>query len=268
MVRLAPVFALCVWVACAAPTVGRLSTDDAGIPAASARCESQERPPAGTCVAWVEGIVQDEEGHSLSTAHVSVCSVSLCIPGLVDNTGRFTADVGRWIQPEDFVVHVDGRPTHADTFVRLPLPAGGIVQLGMLRTLTLSNASDILHSRRAQSLHAGGITLTVPEAATVSFALADADDASRTFRVGRAPRGEALEIAFGPFGATFDVPSVVTVALGPEASGQHFDVGLLEDDVTTQKAGTQTHVGTFVATAAGDLNVPISRLTVLTLTKK
>jgi hypothetical protein len=210
------------------------------------------------------GRVVDGEGNPVPTAHISVCSLSLCIPGRAVGAGAFEAEIGRWIVPSDFVVHVAGRPDHADAFAPLPRTSNNAIELGDIRALAFNERAGVLHESGTQKLTAGDATLEIDAETVVTFPLTDVDDAARTFRTAKhATGGDVRELAFAPYGASFNAPAHLTIGHG--VAGARYDVSLVEDDLTAGTAGTIHSLGIVTADAAGDARIAISKLTTLVL---
>jgi hypothetical protein len=254
-------FAMTMMIGCAASA--RSVPADAGPTSTVERCETGEQTTGTTCVLRVVGIVQDQRGAPLADVHASVCSPGICIPAQLDGNGHFAAEIGRFVRGSDFTLHVDGRPGHADAFVRLPDNASGEVDLGTVRALTLSNDQEILRGG-GQSLRAGLVTLDVPSDTVVEFALPDIDESARRFRVGEDTRGTTRTFAFGPYGATFTGAARLTLSLGKESAGRSFRVSIAAGEISARELTTD--LGTITADSRGDLRVSTTKLTQLILT--
>jgi hypothetical protein len=74
--------------------------------------------PSGRCVDEVRGVATDVAGKALAGLGASVCG-RVCFGATTDPDGLFRVKVGAVIDLSRYVVHLDGRPDHADVYVRL-----------------------------------------------------------------------------------------------------------------------------------------------------
>ena len=275
--------------AAAAGTDAGADAADAGSDSAVAPCSEPvaSRAPGSSCVRTIAGrIVQDDPAGSPLALLTTVCGAGLCVLGRGDANG-FEVALNRFVDLDaSFVVHVDGRPNHANVFVRLARsPSEAIVLASPIRVPRLDQVGPAFPEAPTAAstvLAAGDVTLTLAPSTSVELDFADAalEAEGRKLRSGLAsaelagdPSIVALH-ALAPFGASLTPPAGVSIVLPPAAAladGTAVDIVALDDTLDGPDIGRLRVVAAATVTggvAKSDPGTGISRLTWVGIRKK
>jgi hypothetical protein len=197
--------------------------------AADCRDDAGERARGGTCLRSVSGQVVDEQGGPVRDLVVTVCAEQ-CFYGKTSADGRFTVEVGAYLRVERYAVLLHGQPRRAAYYLPLPAPRDERVELPAALPLLPMPTEGPLIARdgTAQTLRAGGVTLTIAAGTDVFLSPEDAaEDLGRRLRpllvpwaarppflAGQGQPAEALLYAFGPFEIGFSKPARLSVDNG------------------------------------------------------
>lgn len=212
----------------------------------------EQRPAGSTCVKTVQGtLVEPVTGAPLPSLLVTVCG-GICFAGSGDATG-FSVPINRFVDLSTYVLHVDGRPDHANVFLHLarassesvvlaePTRVPRLDQRGPSFSETPNAASSVLR--------AGDVTLTLAPSTEVQLDFADValEAEGRVLRSGSVgvdafgdPNLVALH-ALAPFGATLTPAVEIAIALPPGvaiADGTAVELVALDDDLLSPAVGT------------------------------
>jgi hypothetical protein len=273
----------------AASTTGGGATTDGGADATVAPCSEPvaSRPAGSACVRTVAGrLVEDGPAGAPIALLTTICGAGLCVLAKGDANG-FEVTLNRFVDLDaSFVVHVDGRPSHANVFHRLArTSAEAIVLENAIRVPKLDSVGPALPaapSTVGSVLTAGDVTLTLAAGAAVELDFADAalEGEGRKLRAGRvsaeATADPAIVVlhALAPFGAVVKPAAGVAVALPPGsglADGTAVDLVALDDTLDGPNIGRLTVVATATVTggvARSDPGAGLARLTWIGVRRK
>lgn len=225
---------LLAWSAALIPACSEPSPSPDGPPASAdlaaapdqADCldETGDRGRGGVCLHAVQGRVVDDKGISVRDATVTVCGAA-CFYGRTGPEGDFTVPVGQYLRADLYSVLLHVQPQRAAYYVRLPRIEGGRASFAApLPVLPMpADGPTIKDDTSAQTLTAGGVTLTVEAGTDIFISLEDAREPTlgRKFRPLRVTRFDTLPFlgdlkpaalfAFGPFEAEFSKPARLTL---------------------------------------------------------
>lgn len=258
------------------------ATADAGADGAKAPCSEPvaSRPAGSACVRTVSGrLVEDGPGDAPLSLLTTVCGAGLCVLAKGD-AGGFEVALNRFVDLDaSFVVHVDGRPSHANVFVRLSrASAEAVVLENAIRVPKLDSvgpALPVTPSTVGSVVAAGDVSLTLSPGAAVALDFADAAlgaDGSklRSGRVSSAAAADPAVVtlhALAPFGAVVTPAAAVAIAL-PAGSGltdgTPVDLVALDDTLDGPNIGKLVVVAAATVTggvARSDPGAGLSRLT-------
>jgi hypothetical protein len=223
------------------------------------------------CIFEARGFVVDLTGTPLAQHLVTFCGRA-CYGGTSDENGSFSVAVGDFVDPDGFVVHLDGSPDHADAFARIARVANGIAELASrLASPALPPGEMPLPEDGATAdaeVRGGDLTLTVAAgtAFDLSFEAVAMGKKGRMLRVARAPAAlgppGALSVhALGPSGANASKPVAVRVRAAG-TPGAAAEILILSDQLgpIPAVAGTWVHAahahvsqdGTTIASDPGE----------------
>ena len=253
--------------------------DDAAAPAKVACSEpAASRPPASSCVKTVTGSLVEDATSAPLALLTTVCGAGLCLFAKPSPTG-FAVDVNRFVDLDAFVVHVDGRPNHANVFVRLTRQASDAVVLtAPIRVPRLDAVGPELPETPPSSsvtARAGDVTVTLAAGTVVELEFADAALLAEGRKLRSGPVSSALagdpEVlglhALAPFGATLKPAADVAITLPAGhglADGTVVDLVGLESTLDDPQTGKLLVVGAAVVTGGVAKSEPgrgLSRLT-------
>jgi hypothetical protein len=258
---------------------------DAARPAAAPCSEPVDQRPVGSaCIKTVTGRLVEEPTAQPIALLTTVCGAGLCLLAKGDPSG-FVASVNRFVDLDAFVVHVDGRPTHANVFVRLARASSDAVVLAdPIRVPRLDQVGPALPEKPASStvVQAGDVALTLAAGTVVELDFADAslEAEGRLMRSGRvsreaAPDPELVVVhALAPFGAALKPAAAVAITLPASAGladGMTVDLVALQDSVLSPDIGKLRVVGTATVSggvARSDAATGIERLTWIGVRKR
>jgi hypothetical protein len=269
---------------------GGAVVSDGGADAATAPPCSEpvaSRPAGSACVRTVTGrLVEDDPTGAPIALLTTVCGAGLCLLAKGDASG-FEVTVNRFVDLDaSFVVHVDGRPSHANVFLRLArTSAEAVVLENAIRVPRLDSVGPALPaapSGMASVLTAGEVTLTLAPGAAVELDFADAalEAEGRKLRAGRVSTEAAADPALvtlhalAPFGAVVKPAAGVAVALPAGsglADGTAVDLVALDDTLDGPNIGRLIVVATGTVTAGvarSDPGAGLSRLTWIGVRRK
>jgi hypothetical protein len=236
-------------------------------------------------VKTVEGrLVEDPSGAPLSLL-TTVCGAGLCLLGTSDANG-FKVPVNRFVDLDSFVVHVDGRPNHANVYVRLARQSADVVVLTeATRIPRLDQVGGSLPSTAplaGEAVSAGAVALTLAPSTEVQLAFADAalEAEGRKLRSGRVSGESALDpnlvvlYALAPFGAALKPAAQVAITLPSSANmadGTAVEIVALDDTLDSKDIGKLRVVAQATVTggvAKTDAGSGLDRLTWVGVRKK
>jgi hypothetical protein len=268
---------------------GGTAATDGGADAAAVPCSEPvaSRPPGSSCVRTVSGrLVEDDPSGAPVSLLTTVCGGGLCVLAKGDASG-FEVALNRFVDLDaSFVVHVDGRPSHANVFVRLArTPADAVVLQNPIRVPKLDTVGPALPATASAGgavLTAGDVTLTLAPSTAVELDFADAalEAQGRLLRVGRVSSDLAADPsvvtlhALAPFGAALKPAAGVAIALPAAAGladGTAVDLVALDDTLDGPDIGRLVVVATATVTggvAKSDPGTGLSRLTWVGVRKK
>jgi hypothetical protein len=231
-------------------------------------------------------LVEDDAAGSPIALLTTVCGAGLCVLAKGD-AGGFAVALNRFVDLDaSFVVHVDGRPTHANVFLRLArTPSETILLENPIRVPKLDTVGPALPATPlalGAALTVGDVTLALAPGTVVALDFADAalEAPGRLLRVGRVSSGVATEpgvvvlYALAPFGATLKPVAGVAVTLPAAAGiadGTAVDLVALDDTLDGPDIGRLVVVGAATVTggvARSDPGTGLSRLTWLGVRKR
>lgn len=225
---------------------------DAGAGGESGRPEPTcpaEEAASGTCVHYVEGTVTDLSGEPVGPTSVTVCGPGTCYGDRGDGAGRFKVRVGAYLDLSAYLVHLDGRPAHADRFVSLEGLTGPTLTLATpIRTVRLPASGPLLVSNGpGATLRSEAVTVRMEAGTELDFGFANlADEAhGQELRAALVPPGSSAEwsdylvvAALAPFGTAASKPLSIridlTTALTP---GEAVEFLVLQDDYASPDLG-------------------------------
>lgn len=255
-------------------------SDDAGSGSAKVACSepAASRPPASSCVKTVTGSLVEDATSAPLALLTTVCGAGLCLFARPSPTG-FAVDVNRFVDLDAFVVHVDGRPNHANVFVRLTRQASDAVVLGSpIRVPRLDAVGpELPESPPAAPVtaRAGDVTLTLVAGTTVELEFADAALLAEGRKLRSGPVSSALAgdpqvvglHALAPFGAALKPAAEVAITLPAGhgiTDGNVVDVVVLESRLDDPQTGKLRVVGAATVTGGVARSEPGNGLTRLT----
>jgi hypothetical protein len=221
----------------------------------------------------VRGAASDTGGRPLAGLGASVCG-RLCYGATTDASGAYRVKIGAVIDLSRYVVHLDGRPDHADVLARLADPAVPTLRAPALPDTGAPLPPDGAGGRVA----AGPLAIDVPQGATFALAFADATagDRGRMLRVTKVALEDAPPFAasvaalyaMAPSGAESSAKLALTIANDANlAAGAPVEILTLEDDAIASplEAGTlraiaRAHVSADARTIATDPGEGITKL--------
>ena len=224
----------------------------------------EERPPGGTCVLDAKGQVTDLGGASLADLLVTLCG-RICFGTHTDASGQFDVPVGYFLDRENYALHVNARPDHADVYVRLVKGDAPVVTLASaIRVPLLPKTGALLPADGAAAARvtSGPITLAIADGTKFDLAIEDfgTGDVGRTMRAVEVPVDTAPDFAkaanvervyaLSPAGAKASLKMGVSVTNdGAIAAGTAIEIYLLGDDylstpptVGVMSVAAQAHV--------------------------
>jgi hypothetical protein len=237
--------------------------------------------PGTQCVDEVRGQVEGLDRAPLGGLGTSVCGRA-CYGATTDPSGAFRVKIGAFVDLSRHVVHIDGRPDHADVVTRLAAADSPTVALSPIRVPGLPSVGAPLPPDGAGGqVTAGPVTLKIPAGAAFTLAFADAVDGDRGRLVRASPvslddapdfgrlAGAVAVYALAPAGAVASTKVALSVrndaALPPGAAAVLLT---LEDDSITAplEAGTlrpaaAAHVSADGATIETDPGEGITKIT-------
>jgi hypothetical protein len=174
-----------------------------------------DRPPGASCLLEVHGALADRAGAALADHTVSLCG-STCYGTQTGPSGAFVIPVGELILRDQYAIHVDGRPDHADYFLRLAKGDDRVLTLAAPLLLPVLPATGPVlppDGGPDASITSGDLTLGVEAGTTFDLAIEDfgKGDAARMLRVASVPLADAPPFAvIAGFEATYAIaPSEV-----------------------------------------------------------
>jgi hypothetical protein len=200
---------------------GAVAADLATVPdQADCLDETGDRGRGGVCLYSVRGRVLDDNGVPVRDTTVTVCGPA-CFYGRTGSDGDFTVPVGQYLRTNLYSVLLHVQPQRAAYYVQLPRLEGGHATFSApLKVLGMpADGPVIKEDTSAQTLTAGGVTLTVEAGTDIFISLEDAREPTlgRKFRPLRVTQLDAIPFlgdlkpaalyAFGPFEAEFSKPA-------------------------------------------------------------
>ena len=259
---------------------------DAGKPVTVPCSEPVDQRPAGSaCVKTVTGRLVEDATQTPVKLLTTVCGAGLCLLGDGDANG-FSVPVNRFVDLDVFVLHVDGRPSHANVYIRLARSTSdAIVLASPVRVPILDQVGTALPQMPPGAnlvLRAGDVALTLGPTTAVELDFADAalEAEGRKLRSGKVssevmsdPKLVVLH-AMSPFGATLTPPAEVAITLPAAAGiadGTAVELVALEDTLDSPETGKLKVVATATVTggvAKSDPGTGLARLTWIGVRKK
>jgi hypothetical protein len=264
-----------------------VTTPEAGPKPSEAPCSepADQRPAGSACVKTVAGRLVEDGTSAPVKLLTTVCGTGLCLLGDGDANG-FTVPVNRFVNLDAFVVHVDGRPTHANVYVRLaPASSDAIVLATPIRVPRLDQVGLALPQAppgAALVLKAGDVALTLAPTTVVELDFADAslEAEGRKLRSGVVssavmsdPKLVVLH-ALSPFAATLTPAAEVAITLPAAAAiadGTAVEIVALDDTLDSPENGKLKVVASGTVTggiAKSDPGTGLTRLTWVGVRKK
>ena len=245
------------------------------------------RPPGSACVRTVSGrLVEDDASSAPLTLLTTVCGAGLCVLAKGDASG-FQVALNRFVDLDaSFVVHVDGRPSHANVFLRLArTSAEAVVLENAIRVPKLGTVGPALPDspvKLTTRVTSGDVTVTLTEGTTIALDFADAalEAAGRNLRAGRVSSAAFADpdivalYALAPFAAVLAPPAAIAIGAPAEAGladGTVVDLVALDDTLDGPDIGKLVVVGTATVSggvATSDPGTGLSRLTWVGLRRK
>ena len=264
-----------------------VTTPEAGPKPSEAPCSepADQRPAGSACVKTVAGRLVEDGTSAPVKLLTTVCGTGLCLLGDGDANG-FTVAVNRFVNLDAFVVHVDGRPTHANVYVRLAPTSSDAVVLGNpIRVPKLDQVGPALPMTAPGAtlvVKAGDVALALGATTVVELDFADAalEAEGRKLRSGRVssevvkdPNLVVLH-ALSPFAVTLTPAAEVAITLPANhgiADGTAVDLVALDDTLDSPDNGKLKVVATATVTAGvakSDPGTGLTRLTWVGVRKK
>jgi hypothetical protein len=169
--------------------------------------DSDAIPAGATCVLEVKGYVQDlSSGVPLSHVPMAVCGYQ-CFGAPSDSTGAYAIGVGLFLPTGDYALHANGRPDHADDYLRLAPNEPPVIDVTMrIPALPRSNVNLPPDGAPASSVTVGDLTLVVPGNTTFDLSIED-------YMVTRALRVASVPLASAPsYAAAANVRAIYALA--------------------------------------------------------
>ena len=170
------------------------STDAGRPPPVPCSTPVEDRPPGATCVLEARGTVTDLDGVPQGDLVVTMCGRT-CFGAHSLSDGSFVVPVGDFVNRENYAVHVDGRPDHADTYLRLGKGDSEVIALTaplLVPSLPANGPLLPADGAAASSITSGDVTFAVADATTFDLNVEDfGTDAGRMLRVASVPLAKA-----------------------------------------------------------------------------